>query len=158
LFKIVQEAHQPLRNRVPSLPDALIDVVEQALAKNPENRPATALEMRASLLAIANALQTPSDADTTTAILRMTADGTMQPVSSDWPGSRSGSESEAKLASLAIDRGRELRKAGDLGAAMKVLRSVLEIAPSNEEAAQQVLELEEEIAAKLASSPARVQA
>src|SRR5207253_4709872 len=64
----------------------------------------------------------------------------------------------AKLASLAIDRGRELRKAGDLGAAMKVLRSVLEIAPSNEEAAQQVLELEEEIAAKLASSPARVQA
>src|SRR5439155_5341047 len=83
LFKIVQAPHEPLRNRVPSLPDALIDVVEQALAKNPENRPATALEMRASLLAIANALQTPSDADTTTAILRMTADGTMQPVSSD---------------------------------------------------------------------------
>ena len=162
LFKIVQGPHEPLGNRVPSLPDTLVDLVERALAKNPDARPATAQEMRTGLLAIANALKTPDDSDTTTVILSMTANGTLQPVSpgqgSVAPGSSSGSESEAKLASLAIDRGRELRRSGDLGGAMKVLRSVLEIAPGNMEAAEQVAELEEEIAAKLAVSPARAQA
>src|SRR5439155_415742 len=74
LFKIVQGPHEPLSDRAPHLPDTLVDVVERALSKNPDARPQTALEMRAALLAIANALQTPTDSDTTTVLLRMAAD------------------------------------------------------------------------------------
>src|SRR5262249_4847375 len=151
LFKIVQAPHDPLRSRAPHLPAALIDIVERALAKNPDDRPATALEMRAALLA---ALSQLAARDSETIILPVPASAAQ---SAPYP-SQSGSESEAKVASLALDHGRELRKTGDLGAAMKVMRSVLEIAPGNEEAAQQIAELEEEIAAKLASSPARAQA
>jgi hypothetical protein len=72
------------------------------------------------------------------------------------------SDSALRLASIAIERGRALREAGDLAGAMKVFRSVLEIAPGNSEALHELEEMERAVskltqsgraAAVAASSP-----
>jgi hypothetical protein len=61
--------------------------------------------------------------------------------------------SNARLASLALQRGRELRKSGDLAGAMQVFRSVLEVAPGNAEALEELQALEADLRRGTAHPP-----
>jgi eukaryotic-like serine/threonine-protein kinase len=61
------------------------------------------------------------------------------------PPVSASSSSDTRLASLALQRGRELRKSGDLAGAMQVFRSVLEVAPGNAEALEELQALEADL-------------
>jgi serine/threonine protein kinase len=159
LMKIVRDPHVPLRERAPHLPDAAILLVERLLQKDPNHRPSTAQEVQSALLSIATD-RPPLDAATVSILATAVTAETMRPKTPS-PPSRTGgsgtarkqsgassavrrpaSDSSSRLASLAIERGRALREAGDLAGAMKVFRSVLEIAPGNAEALGELEEME----------------
>jgi eukaryotic-like serine/threonine-protein kinase len=151
LMKIAREPHTPLRERAPHLPGAAIDLVERLLQKNPDDRPSSAREVQQALLAISTE-RPPLDAATMAILAGAITEETLRP-RTPVPATRSpkkpttaparpSTDSSSRLASLAIERGRALRESGDLGGAMKVFRSVLEIAPGNAEALRELEEME----------------
>ena len=157
LMKIMREPHEPLSERVPDLPQGVIDLVDRLLAKPPEDRPASAREVHAALLALAT--ERPLfDAQTVSTLSRAVTEETLRPRTPQ-PASRKSvrsvpaarDASSAKLASLALDQGRSLRRTGDLAGAMKVFRSVLELAPGNPEALGELEEVERAVASLTAS-------
>ena len=157
LMKIMREPHEPLSTRVPDLPQGVIDLVDRLLAKQPEDRPASAREVHATLLALAT--ERPLfDAQTVSTLARAVTEETLRPRTPQ-PASRKSvrsvpaarDASSAKLASLALDQGRSLRQSGDLAGAMKVFRSVLELAPGNPEALGELEELERAVASLTAT-------
>lgn len=162
LMKIAREPHVPLRERAPQLPDAAILLVERLLQKDPNHRPSTAHEVQQALLGISTD-RPPLDAATVAVLARTITEETQRPrtpvpptrpahkSTSPPPPSRSASDSSHRLASLAIERGRALRESGDLAGAMKVFRSVLEIAPGNAEALRELEEMERAFARITAS-------
>lgn len=159
LMKIAREPHVPLRARAPRLPDPVILLVERLLQKDPDHRPSTAREVRQALLSIATD-RPPMDAVTVSILASAVSEearrpGTPPPPSRP-PKSPTGSDaaradSSSRLASLAIERGRALREAGDLSGAMRVFRSVLGITPGNPEALAELEEMERAIARITAS-------
>ena len=161
LMKIVHEPHVPLRERAHDLPDGASELVERLLAKDPNGRPASAREVHGALLAISTAH--PVLAGSTVAILagavtgRISTPGPPTPAVSRAaavvPTSAVKDDSASKLASLAIERGRALRESGDLAGAMRVFRSVLELAPGNAEALRELEEMEHAIARMSGSGP-----
>jgi len=146
LLKIVREPHVPLRERAPYLPAGAGQLVERLLAKDPKDRPASAREVQEALLAIST--ERPLFDASTIAVLAsaVTQTGARTPVpqtpAPTPPPSSQKDNSSSKLASLALERGRALREAGDLAGAMKVFRSVLELAPGNAEALRELEEME----------------
>jgi serine/threonine-protein kinase len=161
LMKIVHEPHVPLRERAHDLPDGASELVERLLAKDPNDRPASAREVHDALLAISTAH--PVLAGSTVAILagavtgRISTPGPTTPAvpraAAMVPTSAVKDDSSSKLASLAIERGRALRESRDLAGAMRVFRSVLELAPGNAEALRELEEMEHAIAKLSGSGP-----
>jgi hypothetical protein len=158
LMKIMREPHVPLRERAPDLPQGVADLVERLLAKDASDRPSSAREVHEALLALAT--ERPIfDAQTVASLSRAVTEETLRP-RTPRPPSRSSvrsapaarDASSAKLASLALEQGRTLRQAGDLAGAMKVFRSVLELAPGNPEALSELEEMERAFAS-LTSAP-----
>ena len=161
LMKIVHEPHVPLRERSHQLPVGASELVERLLAKDPNARPSSAREVHHALLAIST--EHPVLGGSTVAIL---AGAVTQRISTPIPPTPAVSraavvvptsavkdDSSSKLASLAIERGRALRESGDLAGAMRVFRSVLELAPGNAEALGELEELEHAFAKMSGSSP-----
>ena len=60
MHAVINDPHPPLHELLPNVPDTLSDLVDLALAKPPDQRPATALTMRRLVAAVMDAL--PSDA------------------------------------------------------------------------------------------------
>ena len=158
LMKIMREPHEPLSARVPDLPSSVADLVDRLLAKPPDDRPASAREVYLSLMALAT--ERPLfDSQTVATLSRAVTDETLRP-RTPHPASRKSvrsasaarDASSAKLASLALAQGRTLRQSGDLAGAMKVFRSVLELAPGNPEALSE-LEAVERAVADLTATP-----
>jgi serine/threonine-protein kinase len=161
LMKIVHEPHVPLRERAHLLPAGASELVERLLAKDPNARPSSAREVHDALLAIST--EHPVLSSSTVAIL---ATAVAESVSAPGPPAPAVSraaaavptapvkdDSSSKLASLAIERGRALRESGDLAGAMRVFRSVLELAPGNVEALSELEALEHAIAKMSGSGP-----
>jgi serine/threonine protein kinase len=162
LIKIVRDPHVPLREKAPHLPASLIALVERALAKNPADRPQTAQEMRAGLIACSLGGHSPLDPATIISLSNVVTAETLRsrtsvqsqapdPVA---PSQHAGSSpGELRLAGLALERGRALRESGDLAGAMGVFRSVLETVPGHSDALQELAGLEKAIG-ELSSSKA----
>jgi serine/threonine protein kinase len=162
LMQIVREPHTPLFEQVPDLPAGVADLVERLLRKDPDERPATARQVHDALMALSTD-RPLFDASTVSTLARAVTDETLRPRTPRPPSrvsavrSVSATPAEAsssKLASLAIDQGRALRQAGDLAGAMKVFRSVLELAPGNHEALAELEEMERAFANLTATRPA----
>ncbi|MFN8061745.1 MAG: serine/threonine-protein kinase [Vicinamibacterales bacterium] len=158
LMKILREPHVPLVERMPQLPRAAIDLVERLLAKNPADRPQSAAEVRQALAAISSGRSTLDSSTLEMLSHTIAAAGTSRTPVPTRPFGVAGatrqapaSDSSARLASLALDRGRALHQAGDLSGAMKVFRSVLELAPGNTEALRELEALEDAVSRLSAS-------
>jgi serine/threonine-protein kinase len=158
LMKIVREPHVPLAERVADLPDGISTLVERLLAKDPADRPDSAREVREALLALST--ERPLfDAGTVSTLAKAVTDETLRPRTPRPPSRASvrsmpvapADASSSKLASLAIEQGRALRQSGDLAGAMKVFRSVLELAPGNAEALAELEQMERAFAELTAS-------
>ena len=157
LMKIMREPHEPLSALVTDLPQGVIDLVDRLLAKQPDDRPASARDVHASLLGLAS--ERPLfDSQTVSTLARAVTEETLRPRTPQ-PASRKSvrsvpaarDASSSKLASLALDQGRSLRQSGDLAGAMKVFRSVLELAPGNPEALGELEEVERAVASLTAT-------
>ena len=152
LMKIMREPHVPLGERAPALPPTLVALVDRLLAKNPADRPPSATEVHDALLALATD-RPLFDPQTVASLSRLVTEETLRP-RTPRPASRKSvasmpaarDASSAKLASLALAQGRSLRQSGDLAGAMKVFRSVLELAPGNVEALAELEETEHAVA------------
>ena len=166
LMKIVHEPHVPLREQAPHLPVGASQLVERLLAKDPEDRPASAREVREALLGIST--ERPLFDASTVAILAsaVTDKISRAPIpptpavskaAAAAPASAAKDASSSKLASLAIERGRALRESGDLAGAMRVFRSVLGLAPGNAEALHELEEMEHAFAKVTASGRAEAE-
>jgi tRNA A-37 threonylcarbamoyl transferase component Bud32 len=153
---IVEAPHEPLG---PEVPEVLSRLVDRLLSKDPAGRPETAAAARAELGramgTVAAATDTGHDArgDISEAVREtITARGTialepasppvprpMVPVDHRRPSNASG------LTAFALQQGRTLRQKGDLGGAMRALRSVLEADPGNKEALSDLQRVEQEL-------------
>ena len=156
LIKIMRDPHVPLRERAPHLSSALNTLIDRALAKNPAERPQSAQEMRDALLSCAPAERSPFAAETvlmlskavTAEIVRPPAPArtaTVVTPASTSQAVAAASDTERRLAKLALEQGRALRDSGDLVGAMRVFRSVLETVPGHTEALRELADLEEAI-------------
>ncbi len=160
LLKIAREPHTPLRSHAPDAPDAIVSLIDRLMAKDPADRPASASAVMNELSRCTDSASQESVAEATAIIGEMVTTQTRlprtpvpgssgaarAPSSRDGvprtPSSKADGSAEVKLASLALERGRALRKSGDLAGAMQVFRSVLEASPANEEALQELQHLE----------------
>jgi serine/threonine protein kinase len=160
LLKIAREPHKPLREYAPDAPEAIVALIDRLMAKDPAERPASASAVMTELNQIAEQASHESAAEATSFIGEMVTTQTRLPrtpvpassgaprasAAKDGaprsPTSKADGSVEVKLASLALERGRALRKSGDLAGAMQVFRSVLEASPANEEAMQELQHLE----------------
>jgi tRNA A-37 threonylcarbamoyl transferase component Bud32 len=156
LIKIVGDPQVPLRERAPHLPSALSALIDRALSKNPAERPQSAHEMRDALLSCAPAQRSPFAAETVLMLSRAVTAEIVRPPAP--PPSANvltraltsnaaapTTDTEIRLAKLALEQGRALRDSGDLAGAMRVCRSVLETVPGHTEALRELADLEEAI-------------
>ena len=156
---IVEAPHDPLG---PDVPDAVARLVDRLLSKDPAGRPQTAAAAREEL---GRALETVADSsdrdamldisagvrETITARETMAPDAVLPPTPraptprAPTPAEHGRPTSAAGLTTFALEQGKTLRQQGDLGGAMRALRSVLEADPGNEEALTELQRVEQEL-------------
>ena len=161
LMGLIAEApHEPLG---PAAPPDVAHLVDRLLAKDPADRPQTAEEARAELAAVHRGLDEASTYDPAaelSALVRgiVTARETIAP---DYGRPRSprpptpldgapASSATSGLTTFALQQGRTLREQGDLGGAMRALRSVLAADPGNAEALSELQLVEQALSGSTA--------
>ena len=151
---ITEVAHPPLG---PEVPERVARFVDRLLSKDPDDRPETAAAAREALADVMpSGTSSAGDQDPTLDISEIvrqtvTARRTVVPDSAPTiearPAAGAGRRraSSSGLTSFALQQGRTLREQGDLGGAMRALRSVLEADPGNAEALSELQLVEQEL-------------
>jgi len=158
---IAETPHAPLG---PDVPRDVARLVDRLLAKDRTGRPDTAAVARAELAEAMRVADT-TDHDATRQISEMvretvTARETIAPDVALPPTPRSAARAAGERASsgsglttFALQQSRALREQGDLGGAMRALRSVLEAEPGNDAALSELHLVEQELSGSGTKKP-----